>query len=154
MSRLQGKVALITGSGRGIGRALALKLAAEGASVVVNDLDEEPAAEVVDTIKKAGGKATACIGSVTAQGFADRFVREGLDTFGGLDIIVNNAGYTWDSVIQKTTDEQFQAMLDVHMVAPFRVLRAASTYIRETAKKEIAEGKRVMRKVEIGRAHV
>ena len=70
-----------------------------------------------------------------------------LAAFGGLDIIVNNAGYTWDNVIQKTTDEQFLAMLDIHLVAPFRILRAASTYIRETAKRETAEGRRVMRKV-------
>jgi 3-oxoacyl-[acyl-carrier protein] reductase len=147
MSKLQGKVALITGSGRGIGRALAFKLAAEGACVVVNDLDEGPAAEVVDTIKKADGKAVACIGSVTAQGFAERFVRQGLDTFGGLDIIVNNAGYTWDSVIQKMTDEQFQTMLDVHLVAPFRILRAAAEPIRMLAKKEAQEGREVFRKV-------
>src|SRR3546814_8823529 len=126
MSKLQGKVALISGSGRGIGRALALKLASEGAHVVVNDLDEAPAAEVVETIKKAGGQAVACVGSVTADGFADKFVGMAMDKFGGLDIIVNNAGYTWDSVIQKMSDEQFQTMLDVHLVAPFRILRAAA----------------------------
>ncbi|MDO8290519.1 MAG: SDR family oxidoreductase [Parvibaculum sp.] len=147
MSKLQGKVALITGSGRGIGRALALKLASEGASVVVNDLDEAPAAEVVATITKAGGKAVACVGSVTADGFADRFVGMAMEKFGGLDIIVNNAGYTWDSVIQKMTDEQFQTMLDVHLVAPFRILRAAAEPIRVLSKKEAQEGKEVFRKV-------
>jgi 3-oxoacyl-[acyl-carrier protein] reductase len=147
MSKLQGKVALITGSGRGIGRALALKLAAEGACVVVNDLDEGPAAEVADTIKRAGGNAVACVGSVTAQGFAERFVKQGLETFGGLDIIVNNAGYTWDNVIQKMTDEQFQTMLDVHLVAPFRILRAAAEPIRALAKKEAQEGREILRKV-------
>jgi len=147
MSKLQGKVAIITGSGRGIGRALALKLASEGASVVVNDLDEAPASEVVETIKAAGGKAVACVGSVTADGFADRFVNLAIDTFGGLDIIVNNAGYTWDSVVQKMTDEQFQTMLDVHLVAPFRILRAAAEPIRIFAKQEAAEGREVFRKV-------
>lgn len=147
MSKLQGKVALITGSGRGIGRALALKLASEGASVVVNDLDEAPAAEVVNAITKAGGKAVACVGSVTADGFADRFVGMAMEKFGGLDIIVNNAGYTWDSVIQKMTDDQFQTMLDVHLVAPFRILRAAAEPIRVLSKKEAQEGKEVFRKV-------
>lgn len=147
MSKLQGKVALITGSGRGIGRALALKLAGEGARVVVNDLDEAPAAEVVDMIQKAGGEAVAVPGSVTADGFAERFVNAGMETFGGLDIIVNNAGYTWDSVIQKMSDEQFQTMLDVHLVAPFRILRAAAEPIRLLAKKDAAEGRSVHRKV-------
>jgi 3-oxoacyl-[acyl-carrier protein] reductase len=147
MSKLKGKVALISGSGRGIGRALALKLAGEGAHVVVNDLDEAPAAEVVDQIKKAGGEAVACVGSVTADGFADRFVGAAMETFGGLDIIVNNAGYTWDSVIQKMSDEQFQTMLDVHLVAPFRILRAAAEPIRILAKKETEEGREVFRKV-------
>jgi 3-oxoacyl-[acyl-carrier protein] reductase len=147
MSKLKGKVALISGSGRGIGRALALKLAGEGARVVVNDLDEGPAAEVVDQIKKAGGDAIACVGSVTADGFADRFVGMAMSEFGGLDIIVNNAGYTWDSVIQKMSDEQFQTMLDVHLVAPFRILRAAAEPIRILAKKEAEEGREVFRKV-------
>jgi len=147
MSKLQGKVALITGSGRGIGRALALKLASEGACIVVNDLDEAPANEVVGSIKKAGGDAIACIGSVTAAGFADRFIKQGLETFGGLDIVVNNAGYTWDNVIQKMTDEQFQTMLDVHLVAPFRILRSAAEPIRALAKKEAQEGREVFRKV-------
>ena len=147
MSKLTGKVALISGSGRGIGRALALKLAGEGALVVVNDLDEAPAAEVVAAIKAAGGEAVACVGSVTADGFADRFVGMAMETFGGLDIIVNNAGYTWDSVIQKMSDEQFQTMLDVHLVAPFRILRAAAEPIRIMAKKEAEEGREVFRKV-------
>ena len=86
-------------------------------------------------------------GDLTDADFPEKLVNATLAGFGSLDIIVNNAGYTWDNVIQKTTDEQFQAMLDIHLVAPFRVLRAASTFIRETAKKEMAEGRRVMRKV-------
>ena len=147
MGKLDGKVALVTGSGRGIGRALALKLSGDGASVVVNDLDDAPAAETVAEIVKRGGKAVACNGSVVADGFADRFVKTAMDTFGGVDIIVNNAGYTWDSVIQKMTDKQFQDILDVHLVAPFRILRAASEPIRAFAKQEAAEGSVVMRKV-------
>lgn len=147
MMKLDGKVALITGAGRGIGRAIALKLAGEGARVVVNDLDAEPANETIEAITAAGGHAVACAGSVSESGFAERFVQTGLDNFGGLDIIVNNAGFTWDSVIQKMTDEQFQAIMDVHVTAPFRILRAASEPIRRLAKQEAEAGREVFRKV-------
>lgn len=129
MGKLDGKVALVSGSGRGIGREIALKLASEGADVVVNDLDAEPAAETVAAVAAAGGTAVACTGSVTDDGFAERFVQTAVDSFGGLDIVVNNAGYTWDSVIQKMSDEQWDAILDVHLKAPFRILRAAQPVI-------------------------
>ena len=145
--RLKGKVAIITGSGRGIGRALALKLAGDGARLVVNDLDEAPAAEVVAAIKTSGGEAVPCVGNVTAPDFGERFVQAALTQYGGLDIIVNNAGYTRDSVVQKMSDEQFQAMLDVHVTAPFRIFRAAAEPIRMLAKQEAADGREVIRKV-------
>ena len=146
--KLAGKVgALVTGSGRGIGRAIALRLAREGARLVVNDLDAEPGDAVAAEIHAMGGKAVAVNGSVTAPGFADGFVAAAMDRLGGVDIIVNNAGYTWDSTIQKTADEQFQAMLDVHTVAPFRILRAAAEPIRVMAKREAQEGREVFRKV-------
>ncbi|MGE5567796.1 MAG: SDR family NAD(P)-dependent oxidoreductase [Rhodospirillales bacterium] len=144
---LDGKAALVTGSGRGIGRAIALRLAEAGAAVLVNDLDDAEASQTESLIRSCGGKAERLAGDITAPEFSQRLVDAALAAFGGIDIIVNNAGYTWDNVIQKTTDEQFQAMLDVHLVAPFRILRAASAYIREAAKREIAEGRRVMRKV-------
>src|SRR5690349_14108523 len=147
VGKLDGRVALISGSGRGIGRAVAMKLASEGARIVVNDLDASPASETVAAIKAAGGAATACVANVAEPDFGQRFVQTALDKFGGLDIIVNNAGYTWDNVIQKMSDEQFQAMLDVHLVAPFRILRAAAEYIRSAAKSEAAAGRRIMRKV-------
>jgi len=147
MSRLKGKVAIVSGSGRGIGRAIALKLAAEGAAVVVNDLDEAPALDVVKEVERTGGRAIACNGDVTANDFGTRFVSAAVSTFGGLDIIVNNAGYTWDSTIQKTTDDQFEAMIAVHLTAPFRILRAAADFIRGEAKKEAQEGREVFRKV-------
>ncbi|PXA86886.1 3-oxoacyl-ACP reductase [Nostoc sp. 3335mG] len=147
MTKLQGKIAIVSGSGRGIGRALALKLASEGASVVVNDLDSDVAEAVVAEIVAAGGNATVCAGDVTEPDFGERFVATALDTFGGLDIIVNNAGYTRDGVIHKMADEQFQAMLDVHVTAPFRILRAAAEPIRVMAKQEAAEGREVVRKV-------
>lgn len=145
--KLEGKVALVTGSGRGIGRSIALKLAREGARIVVNDLDAEPAQEAVDAIRAGGGEAVACVGSVAAPDFAERFVGTAISDYKGLDIIVNNAGYTWDSVIQKMTDEQWYAMMDVHLTAPFRILRAAQPVIRALSKSEAESGKRVVRKV-------
>ena len=145
--KLEGKVALVSGSGRGIGRAIALKLAREGAKVVVNDLDPGPGNAVAEEIKAAGGEALAVNGNVVEPGFADRFVGTATETLGGVDIIVNNAGYTWDSTVQKMTDEQFQAMLDVHLVAPFRILRAAAEPIRRLAKQEAQAGQEVFRKV-------
>ena len=144
MIDLSGKVAIVTGAGRGIGRAVAIKLAAAGATVIVNDLDAEPAAATVASI---GNNALAIPGDITAPDFPQHLVDRTLAERGAIDILVNNAGYTWDNVIQKTTDEQFQAMLDIHVTAPFRLLRAASVYLRETAKREASEGKRVMRKV-------
>ncbi len=144
--KLDGKVALVSGSGRGIGRAVAEKLAAEGARVVINDLDADPAREVVAAIEAAGGQAVACTGSVTDPEFADRFVAAAVDNFGGLDIIVNNAGYTWDNVIQKMTDQQWNDIIDVHLTAPFRILRAAQPVISSLAKKEKADGGPVSRR--------
>jgi 3-oxoacyl-[acyl-carrier protein] reductase len=145
--KLEGKVALVTGSGRGIGRSIALKLASEGARVVVNDLDADPAQEVVEAVRAAGGEAIACVGSVTAPDFAERFVGAAVSEYKGIDIIVNNAGYTWDNVIQKMTDEQWYSILDCHLTAPFRILRTAQPVIRNLVKAETEAGKRVVRKV-------
>ena len=144
---LESKVALVTGAGRGIGRAIAQKLAEYGAAVMVNDLDAGPAAETANAITGAGGRAASFAGDITQPDMPGQVVDAVLAQFGAIDIIVNNAGYTWDNVIQKMSDEQFQAMLEIHLVAPFRLLRAASGWIRETAKREAAEGRRVMRKV-------
>ena len=146
-NKLQDRVALISGSGRGIGRAVALKLASEGARVVVNDLDPEPAQEVVTEIERLGGSAAACVGSVTAPDFADRFVGTAVEAFGGIDIVVNNAGFTWDNVIQKMTDEQWDDIIDVHLTAPFRILRAAQPVISAAAKREREAGEARCRKV-------
>lgn len=143
MGKLDGRVAIVTGSGRGIGREIALKLAADGAAVVVNDLDEAPAAETVAAIEALGARAVACVGSVTEDGFAERYVQSAVDAFGGIDIIVNNAGYTWDSVVQKMTDEQWDAILDVHLTAPFRILRAAQPVISGAVKAARAAGEPV-----------
>ena len=147
MKKLTDKTALVTGSGRGIGRAIALKLAAEGARVVINDLEEEPADEVRRAIATAGGQAAACIGDVTAADFPGRFIETALETFGGLDIVVNNAGYTWDNVIQKMSDEQWDDILEVHAKSSFRILRAAADPIRDAAKREAKDGTPRCRKV-------
>jgi 3-oxoacyl-[acyl-carrier protein] reductase len=145
--RLAGKVALVTGGGRGIGRALCLKLAAEGAKIVINDLDEAVAGEVAAIIQAEGGTAAICAGSVTAVDFGQRFINTALENFGDIDIIVNNAGFTWDGMMAKMTDEQFDAIIDVHIKAPFRILRAAGTYFREAWTKEAAAGAVHHRKV-------
>jgi len=147
MTKLTGKVALVTGAGRGIGQAIAVKLASEGASIVLNDLDEGPAAETVAAVDAIGGATEVVLGDVTAEDFAERFVGAAVERFGGIDIIVNNAGYTWDSVIQKQSDAQWEAMLAVHLTAPFRILRAASEFIRAAAKSEAEAGEAVHRKV-------
>lgn len=147
MKTLEGKVAIVSGAGRGIGQQVALKLARAGASVVVNDLDKGPADETADLIAAAGGAAVAVPGSVTDDDFAGRFVGAAVESFGGLHIIVNNAGFTWDNVIQKMTDEQFDTIMDVHLKAPFRILRAAQPHISAAAKAEAAAGTPLCRKV-------
>jgi 3-oxoacyl-[acyl-carrier protein] reductase len=144
---LVGKSAIVTGSGRGIGRSIAKLFADHGASVVINDMDSEVAEATAREIADSGGQAIVCAGSVTDVEFPDRLVKTAAERFGGIDILVNNAGYTWDGVIQNMTDEQWYAMIDVHLTAPFRIIRAATPYMRERAKQEIAEGRRVHRKI-------
>lgn len=148
MGMLDGKVAIITGAGRGIGAAAARLFASEGAQVIISDLDPQPAEETAAVIQQAGGQARVIAGDVTAEDFPARLIQGTLDAYNGFDIIVNNAGYTWDGVIQNMTDKQWQAMLDVHVTAPFRILREASKYIREAAKREqTANGQAQPRKV-------
>jgi 3-oxoacyl-[acyl-carrier protein] reductase len=147
VSKLKGKSALVTGSGRGIGRAIALKLATEGANIVINDLEDEAAGETAEAVRALGAQAAICTGDVTADDFPERFIKTSIDSFGGIDIIVNNAGYTWDNVVQKMSDEQWDAMMDVHAKAPFRIIRAAADFIREAAKREAEEGRIRCRKV-------
>ncbi len=136
---LEGKVAVVTGSGRGIGRATAELMAAHGARVVITDIDPEPLKETAAAIQAAGSEALSLPGDVTAPEFPDKLVQGALEKFGALDILVNNAGYTWDGTIHKMSDEQWQAILDVHLGAPFRIIRAAAPHFRETAKREKAE---------------
>jgi len=147
MGQLDGRVAIVTGSGRGIGQQVALRLARDGASVVVNDLDDAPARETMAMIEALGSKAVACNGDVTAPDFGERIVDTALKQLGGLHIIVNNAGYTWDNVIQKMNDEQWYAILDVHVTAPFRMLRAFQPHLRAAHEEEAKRGQRIVRKV-------
>ena len=144
MGVLDGKTAIVTGSARGIGRATAELLAEQGAQVLVNDLDGDVAEEAA---KKIEGETVAFAGDLTKDGVPDQLVERAVEAFGKVDIVVNNAGYTWDGPIHKMADDQFQAMLDIHTVVPFRVLRAAAPHLREPAKKERDEGREVFRKV-------
>lgn len=144
MRSLDGKVAIVTGSARGIGRATAELLAAEGASVLINDIDTDVATQ---TASEIDGETVAFGGDLTKGDAPDRLVQAAVDAWGRVDIIVNNAGYTLDAPVHKMTDDAFQAMLDIHTVVPFRVIRAAAPHLREPAKQEKADGNEVFRKI-------
>jgi 3-oxoacyl-[acyl-carrier protein] reductase len=144
MGVLDGKAAIVTGSARGIGRATAELLAANGAQVLINDLDGDVARQAAEEI---AGETAVFAGDLTKPGVPDQLVQSAVDAFGKIDIVVNNAGYTIDAPIHKMSDEQYQAMLDIHLVAPFRIIRAAAPHLREPAKKEREEGKEVFRKI-------
>jgi 3-oxoacyl-[acyl-carrier protein] reductase len=144
MGVLDGKVAIVTGSARGIGRATAELLSEHGAQVLVNDLDADAAEQAASEI---GGETAVFAGDLTKADAPDRLVETAVDAWGRLDIVVNNAGYTLDAPVHKMSDEAFQRMLDIHTIVPFRVLRAAAPHLREPAKKEREEGREVFRKV-------
>ena len=147
MGTLDGKVALVTGAGRGIGAAIARKLAGSGARIVLSELDTEPAKETAAAIVAAGGSVVPLIGDVAAPDFGEKAVAAALEGFGDLDIIVNNAGYIWNSAVHNTSDAQWYAMIDVHATAPFRILRAAHPHFRAAAKREADAGVAKHRKV-------
>jgi len=141
---LDGKVAIITGSARGIGRATAELLAEHGAKVLINDLDGDLAAQAAHEID---GETFAFAGDLTTPGACDELVGAVLEQWGKVDILVNNAGYTLDAPIHKMSDEWFQRMLEIHSVVPFRMCRAVAPHMREAAKQEAAEGREVFRKI-------
>jgi len=144
MGLLDGKAAIVTGSARGIGRATAELFVSEGAKVLINDLDPDVAQQ---TASEIDGETAVYAGDLTKEGAADELVKAAIDAFGTVDIAINNAGYTWDGVAHKMSDEQFQAMLDIHTIVPFRVARALAPAWREAAKAERNEGKEVFRKI-------
>jgi 3-oxoacyl-[acyl-carrier protein] reductase len=144
MGLLDGKNAIVTGSARGIGRAAAELFVSEGAKVLINDLDGDVAEQAAAEID---GETAVYAGDLTKDGVPEELVKTATDAFGGVDIVVNNAGYTWDGVVHRMSDEQFQAMLDIHTIVPFRVIRALAPDWRAAAKAEMAEGKEVFRKI-------
>jgi 3-oxoacyl-[acyl-carrier protein] reductase len=144
MGALDGKAAIVTGSARGIGRATAELLASQGAQVLINDLDSDVAEQ---TASEIDGETAVFAGDLTKPGTPDELVQKAVDSFGRIDIIVNNAGYTLDAPIHKMSDDWFQRMLDIHVIAPFRIIRAAAPHLREPAKKEKEEGQEVFRKI-------
>jgi 3-oxoacyl-[acyl-carrier protein] reductase len=137
-------VAIVTGSARGIGKATAELLSEHGAKVVINDLDGDAAQETADGI---AGETAVYAGDLTAEGAPEALVQTAMDAWGKIDIVVNNAGYTLDAPIHKMSDDWFQKMLDIHVVVPFRVIRAAAPHLREPAKVEREEGREVFRKI-------
>src|SRR5436189_365213 len=144
MGVLDDKVATVTGSARGIGRATAELLSEHGAKVLINDLDADVAEQTAGEI---AGETTVYGGDLTKEGEPDKLVQAAVDAWGRIDIIVNNAGYTLDAPIHKMSDDWFQRMLDIHVIAPFRIVRAAAPHLREPAKKEREEGREVFRKI-------
>jgi len=144
MGVLDGKSAIVTGSARGIGRATAELLVSEGAQVLINDLDSDLAEEAA---KEISSETAVFAGDLTKPDAPEQLVKSAVDAFGKIDILVNNAGYTRDEVVHRMTDDQFQAMLDIHLVVPFRIVRAAAPYFRDPAKQEREEGKEVFRKI-------
>ncbi len=147
MGLLADKVAIVTGAGRGIGKDTAELFSEHGAHVVVCDLDAGPAEETAATVRRNGGRALVLAGNICDPAEPERIMAAMAQEFGRLDILVNAAGYTIDGMVHKMTDDQFQAMLDVHLTAPFRMIRASVPLMRERAKAEIAAGKRVNRKI-------
>ncbi|MGN6187345.1 MAG: SDR family NAD(P)-dependent oxidoreductase [Conexibacter sp.] len=144
MGVLDDKVAIVTGSARGIGRATAELLASQGAKVVINDLDGDVAQQTASEIQ---GETTVFAGDLTKEGEPEKLIQTAIDAWGKIDVIVNNAGYTLDGPIHKLSDDWFQKMLDIHLVAPFRIIRAAAPHLREPAKAERERGEEVFRKI-------
>jgi len=144
MGVLDDKVAIVTGSARGIGRATAELLSSQGAKVLINDLDKDVAEQ---TSSEFSGETTVYAGDLTKEGEPEKLVQAAVDAWGKVDILVNNAGYTLDAPVHKMSDDWFQKMLDIHLVVPFRMIRAIAPHFREPAKQEKERGEEVFRKI-------
>ncbi len=138
MGLLEGRVAVITGAGRGIGRAIALTFVREGARVVINDLEEDCAKEALEACESlAKGSARTSIGSVTDPAYTDRLMADAVEAFGQLDILINNAGVTRDRIAHRMSDEDWRLVLDVNLGGTFHCVRSAAPYMRDVAKQEL-----------------
>ncbi|HIC85533.1 MAG TPA: 3-oxoacyl-ACP reductase FabG [Desulfobacterales bacterium] len=136
--RLQDKIALVTGSSRGVGKAVALAFAKEGANVIVNYTSNEKAAnEVVDTIESMGRKAIAVRADVAIKEQAAQLVQASIDTFGRLDILVNNAGFTRPAMMLKMTEEQWDQVVDIHLKGAFLCSQAAALHMKDQGRGKI-----------------
>jgi 3-oxoacyl-[acyl-carrier protein] reductase len=144
MGVLDDKVAIVTGSARGIGRATAELLVEHGAKVVINDLDGDVAEQASSEIQ---GETVVFAGDLTKGDAPDQLVKTAIDAWGKLDIIVNNAGYTLDGPVHKLSDDWWERMLAIHLTVPFKVIRAAAPYLREPAKQEREQGIENFRKI-------
>jgi len=140
MGLLEDRVAVVTGAGRGIGRAVALTFVREGAHVIINDVDEAPAQEAraeCDKIRK--GAAAIHVGSVANREHTDALMKQAVDQFGKLDILVNNAGITRDRMAHLMTDEWWDLVIDVNLTGTFNCIRSAAPFMRDVAKRELEE---------------
>ena len=144
MRVLDGKAAIVTGSARGIGRATAELLVRHGARVLINDLDGDVAEQ---TASEIAGETVVFAGDLTQDGVPEALVQKAVDEFGQLDIVVNNAGFTRDRMAHRMSDDDFRAVLEIHTVVPFKVLRAAAPYLRDAGKADQEAGREVFRKV-------
>ncbi|MCA9773086.1 MAG: SDR family oxidoreductase [Myxococcales bacterium] len=147
MGLVEGKVAVITGAGRGIGQAIVWVFAREGAKIVINDVDRTPADETARKAEDMGAEVIVSIGSVADPKYTDELMRSAVDRFGDLDILVNNAGITDDAVAHKMTDAQWDFVIDVNLRGTFNCIRSAAPYMRDAAKREIEAGKPKHRKI-------
>ena len=142
MTGLAGKTIIITGAGRGIGQAAALRFAREGSLLVLNDVDPEPLMETQEQVIREGGSATSIPGSVTNPELAHQLVDTAIKAYGDLHVAVTCAGFTWDAILHRMTDEQWHSILDVHLTGTFRIVRETIRLMRERARRQTKEGHR------------
>ena len=139
---LNNKTVLITGAAQGIGKAAALLFAKQGANVVINDIDDKKLFETKTEVERLGVKAATLTADLLDPKTPQMLINETIKKFEKLDILVNNAGFTWDKMAHKMSDETFSTILEMHNVVPFRLIKAASPFMRECGKQEKAAGQK------------